>query len=133
MTSTVGLLLGRVHVDRHAAAVVVDPDAAVGEQGDLDAVGVAGQRLVDGVVDDLPHQVVQAALGGRADVHAGALANRLEPLQDLDGTAGVAVRAPPVGRIAVGRPTVGWGCVATAHVRTHSLRSTVTGGTERDT
>ena len=72
-------LLGRVHVDRHAAAVVDDPHAAVGEQHDLDAVGVAGQRLVDGVVDDLPDQVVQAALGGRADVHAGPLADRLRP------------------------------------------------------
>ena len=47
-------------------------------------VRVAGQRLVDGVVDDLPHQVVQAALAGGADVHAGALADRLEPLEDLD-------------------------------------------------
>ena len=84
-------LLRRVHVDRDAAAVVVDPHAAVGQQRHLDAVGVAGERLVDGVVDDLPHQVVQPALGGRADVHAGALADRLEPLEDGDGAAGVAV------------------------------------------
>ena len=70
-----------MHVDRDAAAVVDDPDAAVGEQGDLDAVGVAGHRLVDGVVDDLLDQVVQAALAGRADVHAGPLADRLEALR----------------------------------------------------
>ena len=59
-------------------------DAAVGQQRDLDVVGVAGQRLVDRVVDDLPDQVVQAALAGRADVHAGALADRLEALEDRD-------------------------------------------------
>ena len=47
-------------------------------------VAVAGQRLVDGVVDDLLDEVVQAALAGRADVHAGALADRLEPLEHLD-------------------------------------------------
>ena len=47
-------------------------------------VAVAGQRLVDGVVHDLPDQVVQAALAGGADVHAGALADRLEPLEHLD-------------------------------------------------
>ena len=59
-------------------------DAAVGEQGHVDGVGVAGQRLVDRVVDDLPDQVVQAALTGRPDVHAGPLADRLQALEDLD-------------------------------------------------
>ena len=37
-----GLLLLRIHGDGHAAAVVGDPDHAVSEQDDLDAVGVAG-------------------------------------------------------------------------------------------
>ena len=46
-------------------------------------VAVAGQRLVDRVVDDLVDQVVQAALTGGADVHAGPLADRLETLEDL--------------------------------------------------
>ena len=81
-------LLGRVLVDRDAAAVVDDPDAAVGLQRHLDVGGVAGQRLVDRVVDDLVDEVVQAALTGRADVHAGALANRLQSFEDLD-VAGV--------------------------------------------
>ena len=96
-------LLGRVHVDREATAVVTHPHAAVGEQGDLDAVGVTGQRLVDGVVDDLLYQVVQAALGGRADVHAGTLADGLESLEDGDGTAGVGVLLAPRGGFTVGR------------------------------
>ena len=86
-----GPLLDRVHVDRDATAVVLDPDAAVVQQGDADRVAVAGQRLVDGVVDDLPDHVVQAALTGGADVHAGALADRLEALENGDGTAGVGV------------------------------------------
>ena len=79
-----GLALGRVDVGGDAATVVGDADAAVGEQRHVDGVGVAGQRLVDGVVDDLPDQVVQAALTGGADVHAGALAHRLEALEDGD-------------------------------------------------
>ena len=93
-----GPLLHRVHVDREAAAVVLDPDAAVGQQGDPDGVAVAGQRLVDGVVHDLPHHVVQAALTGGTDVHTGALADRLEPLEDGDGTAGVGVLGLRLGR-----------------------------------
>ena len=51
---------------------------------DVDAVAEAGHRLVDGVVDDLVDEVVQAALVGAADVHAGAAADGLEALEDLD-------------------------------------------------
>ena len=68
-------------------------------------VAVAGQRLVDGVVDDLVDQVVQAALAGGADVHAGALADRVETLEDGDragvvGHGWVALLLPgcPAGR-----------------------------------
>jgi len=77
-------LLGRVFLDGDAASVVDHLDAVVGQQPDLDGVAVAGQRLVDGVVDDLGHQVVQAALTGRTDVHARALADGLESFQHRD-------------------------------------------------
>ena len=51
-----------------------------------DGGGVTGQRLVDAVVDDLVHHVVQArAVVGVADIHAGALADSLQPLENLDG------------------------------------------------
>ena len=63
--------------------------AVVRLDGDVDAVAVAGHRLVDGVVDDLVDEVVQAALVGRADVHAGAAADGLQPLQHLDVAGGV--------------------------------------------
>ena len=79
-----GQLLAGGGVGRDAAAVVDDLDAAVGPQGEHDAVAVAGQRLVDGVVDDLGDQVVQAALAGRADVHARPLADGLEALEHRD-------------------------------------------------
>ena len=47
--------------------------------------GVAGQRLVDGVVDDLVDHVVQAgAVIGVADIHARPLAHGVEALEDLD-------------------------------------------------
>ena len=50
---------------------------------------MAGHRLVDRVVDDLPDEVMQAALVGRADVHARAAADGLEALEDLDAGGGV--------------------------------------------
>ena len=48
-------------------------------------VGMAGQRLIDGVVDDLVDHVVEArAVVGVADIHARPFANRIEALEDLD-------------------------------------------------
>ena len=83
------LLLGML-LDRDAAAVVDDLDPPLGQDPDEDGVAVAGQRLVDGVVDHLVHQVVQAALPGGADVHAGTLADRVETLEHRDGLGVVA-------------------------------------------
>ncbi len=81
--------VGGVRVDGDAAAVVDHAHAAVGEKGDEDRVGVAGQRLIDGVVDDLVDEVVQSAGSGRADVHAWALAHGLESFEDLDRVGAV--------------------------------------------
>ena len=51
----------------------------------IDFLGVAGERLVDGVVDDLVDHVVQArAVVGVADIHARPLAHGIEPLEHLD-------------------------------------------------
>jgi hypothetical protein len=50
----------------------------------LDAIGVAGERLVDRVVDELVHHVMQAVDIGVADVHARASADSLQPFEDLD-------------------------------------------------
>ena len=58
------------------------PPSAV--QRDVDPGAVAGHRLVDRVVDDLPDQVVQSGETGGPDVHAGPLADRIEPFEDLD-------------------------------------------------
>lgn len=88
-----GVQLGRHHLDarepgawllvgRDAAAVVVHLDRVVGVEGDLDPVRRAGEGLVDAVVDDLPQAVHQPAGVGGADVHARALAHRLQALED---------------------------------------------------
>ena len=56
---------------------------------DVDLGAVAAERLVDGVVDDLPEAVHEAAGVGRADVHAGALAHRLEALEHGEMAGGI--------------------------------------------
>ncbi len=100
----------RMRVDRNAAAVVGDGNEAVGRHLDLDERGVAGQRLVHGVVDHLGEQVVQRLLVGAADIHAGTPPHRLETLQHLDvlgGVAGFAARSRLETRAAL--PDARWG------------------------
>jgi hypothetical protein len=74
----------RIRIDRDATAVVLHPAPTVGLQRDVDAVGVARHGLVDGVVDDLPHEMVEAGQTRGTDVHARPLADRIEALEDLD-------------------------------------------------
>jgi hypothetical protein len=75
-----------MNVDRHAAAVVCDFQRAVLVQHHVDALGVAGQRLVDRVIDDFVGKVVRTA-GIR--VHAGSSAYRIEPAEYFDVGSGV--------------------------------------------
>ena len=78
-----GVLAGlRVPVDRHAAPVVHDRHRrSIGVQRHLHVARVAVHRLVDGVVQDLPDQVVQPGRTDAPDVHAGTLPDRLEALE----------------------------------------------------
>ena len=85
-----GLAVGQgLVVDRNAAAVVDDGDGVVDMDGDVDARGIAGERFVDRVVDDLVDQVMQTHFAGRADVHGGAQADRSEAFEDRDIFCGV--------------------------------------------
>jgi hypothetical protein len=71
-------------------------------QDDLDPGAVAAERLVDGVVDDLPEAVHEPAGVGGPDVHAGALAHRLETLEhrQVAGGVGLAEAGTPAWTIA---------------------------------
>ena len=82
--------LGLVHLDRDAPAIVGNLGGAVGIQRDGHFVGMAGQRLVDRIVDDFVDHVVQAGpVIGVANIHAGTLADGFEALQDLDGIGAI--------------------------------------------
>ncbi len=81
-----------VHGD--AAAVVPDLDGGVLVEDHLDVVAVATQGLVDGIVDDLPQAVHEAPAVGRADIHAGTLADGLQPLEDEQVPRGVVGTVP---------------------------------------
>ncbi|MEY9097155.1 hypothetical protein ABIA24_000064 [Sinorhizobium fredii] len=86
MTSAAETPSPRVDIRRNAAAVIRHGAGTIGIERDGDDVGVAGQRLVDRVVDDLVDHVVQTgAIVGIADIHARPLADGVQALQHLDG------------------------------------------------
>ncbi len=79
-----GIFSVGMDVHRDPAPVVHHLDRIVVVDGDFHAVGVAGQRFIDRVVDDLVDEVVKSALRRGANVHAGTFPNRLQPFQYLD-------------------------------------------------
>ena len=50
----------------------------------LISVAVAGQGFVDGVIDHFVDQVMQSHFAGRADIHGGPQAHRLQAFQHFD-------------------------------------------------
>ena len=73
-----------VDADRDTTSVVADFDDVPGQDVHFNVRAEAGQCFVDGVVDDLIDQMVQAARTGGTDVHAGTFPDGLEAFQNLD-------------------------------------------------
>src|SRR5438128_11721588 len=73
-----------MRIDRDPTTVVAHRDPIASGELDLDAAGMAGDSLVHGVVEHFGGEMVQPALVGAADIHAGAAPHRLEPLEHLD-------------------------------------------------
>ena len=80
-------------VDRDAPAIVGDREGAIGMQMHLDAIGMAGDGFVHGVVEDFRGQMVQGAFIGTADIHARAPAHRFQSLEDLNVLSGIVAAA----------------------------------------
>ena len=73
-----------MHFHGDAAAVVNNFHSPVFQQCDVDFGGVACHGFINGVVDDLPHKVVEAAFTGGANVHTWAFAYCLKAFKDSD-------------------------------------------------
>ena len=71
-------------VHGHAAAVVIYAGGAVLVQGDGDFRRETVGSFVDRIVHDLPQKMVQTALPGRADIHAGTHSDRVQTFHHLD-------------------------------------------------
>ena len=81
---TARILLCRMWTDGDATAVIGDGDLVRLADPYVDAIARAVHSLVDRVVEDLAHEVMQSPQIGRPDVHAGTTAHGLETFEDLD-------------------------------------------------
>lgn len=89
----------RVPADRDAAAIVGHRHRPIDMDGHHHAVGVAGQGLIDRVVDHLEDHVMQAsAIVHIADVHARTLAHGLQAFQGGDAVGVVGAVVARAGR-----------------------------------
>ena len=70
-----------MNVGWNAAAVIRNRHRLVGVDGDDDAIAMARQRLVNGVIHNLENHVMEAcAVIGVTDVHAGSFAHCIKTL-----------------------------------------------------
>ena len=84
------LLRLRMLVNRYAPPVICNRDrAAIVMKRHDDVRGVPVHRLVYGVVENLPDQVMEACRSDSADVHAGTFSDGLEAFEDCDVFRGI--------------------------------------------
>ena len=95
-------LAALVHVDGDASPIVDDSDAVVLFNRHVNMVAIAGQSLVNRVVDHLVDEMVQAALRRAADIHARALSYGFQAFQNLNLIGAiVAVNRRDVGAVHI--------------------------------
>jgi hypothetical protein len=73
-----------VNVNWDPTAVIDYRHRIVDVDRDIDLVAMAGERFVDGVVDDFVDEMMQTHLSRRADVHGGSEAYRFQTFQHFD-------------------------------------------------
>ncbi len=111
------------HGDGDAPAVVEDRDRVVRVDRNRHLGAETREGLVDRVVDDLVYEVMEPHDAGGSDVHAGALADRLETFENGDVLGVVAARRVAdlgvVGAAVLGavRAFAGFGQWASDYVR----------------
>jgi hypothetical protein len=79
-----GHTLFRVNIDRNSTPVIDHRDRIIFVDDDVDFGGVSGQSLVNRVIDDFVHQVMQTGLAGRTDVHRRAQPHCFQAFEHLD-------------------------------------------------
>ena len=80
-----------MRVNGNAAAIVADGQPVANAKIDLDTACMAGHSLIHRVVEHFRCKMMQRAFVDTANVHAGAAADRLKPLQHLNRRSGIII------------------------------------------
>ena len=78
-----GTVFLRVETGGNAATVILHGHASVFVDGQSDGVAPSGHSLVDGIVHDFVHQMVQTAGTGSTDIHTGTFSYCIKTLEHL--------------------------------------------------
>ena len=71
-------------VDWNTATVVVDCHDIFWQKLDGNVMGITSHRFIDRVVNDLPHEVMEAVRARRTNVHARTLTNGFEAFENVN-------------------------------------------------
>ena len=81
-----------VNIGWDAAPIILNRDRSIGIELDDHPVAMAGQRLVNRIIRDLKHHMVQArTIIGIANIHARALTHRIKAFENLDRVSAIVV------------------------------------------
>ena len=86
----------RMGIHGHAAAIVKDTGGSVLMEGYLHFGGEAVGGLVDGVIHDLPEQMMQPPGRSCSDIHAGAHPDGFQPFQNLNVPGAIGLRCQSI-------------------------------------
>jgi len=75
---------GFMHIHRNSPAIIGDGNRIILVDHDIHFVAIAGQRLIDAVVHDFIHQMVQAFAGSAADIHPRPFPDCFQSFQNLN-------------------------------------------------
>ena len=89
-----------VDINRNPSPIITDRDGFIAVDENTHVRAIPGERLVNSVIDDFEHHVVQSGPIIRiTNVHAWPFADGIKTLQNLDGTAVVIGSLCVVGHI----------------------------------
>ena len=79
-----GFLFDGMDIDRNTAAIIRHGDGVIDIDNDFDVAAVAGERFVNGIVDDFIDEMVEAAFMCVANIHGRAFADGFQAFQNGD-------------------------------------------------
>ena len=73
-------MLGRVHVNRNTASVILNTTDIIPFQGNGNRIAVSSHGFIDTVINNLIHKMMKSVWSCRTDIHTRSLSNSFQTL-----------------------------------------------------